>query len=297
MSKPANRNGMSRTDMEQMSTAGLEQMLLEDFYSSGHGETGMDDLYMAAQILSERDSNQHNAADQAWERVRENCLPFAVVLAEDGGMPSSADSAQGRRRCSLRRRPVRAVLAAVLCALLLSVSVAAANGYDLMHLLAQWTDEQIWLAPGQISPVAEDDIHIPEKPKDYASLQEALEGYGFTRPVAPQWLPEGFAMKELVTDQFMENELIFNALYKRGEDSLVVFVCIYLDYGGGADRNYSDFQKDEGDPTLYEAGGVTHMLATNAGRPVAVWANGPAECAVSGDITMEELERMIDSIY
>ena len=39
------------------------------------------------------------------------------------------------------------------------------------------------------------------------------------------------------------------------------------------------------------------MLAVTAGRPVAVWACGPAECGISGDITMEELERMIDSIY
>ena len=54
---------------------------------------------------------------------------------------------------------------------------------------------------------------------------------------------------------------------------------------------------DEGDPIPYEAGGITHLLTTNAGRPVALWANGPAECCISGDITMEELKQMIDSIY
>ena len=61
--------------------------------------------------------------------------------------------------------------------------------------------------------------------------------------------------------------------------------------------NFGDWQKDEGDPVPYEAGGVTHLLATNVGRPVGLWASGPAECAISGDITMEELKEMIDSIY
>ena len=39
------------------------------------------------------------------------------------------------------------------------------------------------------------------------------------------------------------------------------------------------------------------MLFTNAGRASAVWVNGPAECAISGDITMDELRQVIDSIY
>ena len=39
------------------------------------------------------------------------------------------------------------------------------------------------------------------------------------------------------------------------------------------------------------------MLFPNAGRASAVWVNGPAECAISGDITMDELRQVIDSIY
>lgn len=45
------------------------------------------------------------------------------------------------------------------------------------------------------------------------------------------------------------------------------------------------------------AGGITHLLATNMGRSVALWANGPAECAITGDITIDELKQVIESIY
>lgn len=293
-----NRKGMSRADLEQMSTDSLEKLLLDDFDSPEHKETDIDDLYMVAQVLAEREPLRRSHVDRAWERFQKNYLPFVKMADEEGVSPSS-DDAQVRRHTPLRRWPVRAALAAaVLCALMLCVSVAAAaNGYDFLKLLAQWSDEQVWLNPDRIEPVAEDDIHIPEEPKEYANIQEALEDYGFYRPVVPQWLPDGYVQEELITADLAGTQLIFHVLYKRGEDSLVFQVNIYLDYEGRDHGSSGNFQKDEGDPIPYEAGGITHLLAMNAGRPVALWADGPAECALSGNMTMDELKQMIDSIY
>lgn len=127
MSKPNREDHLDRTGMEQMSTAGLEKLLLEGFHSPERGEAGMDGLYAAAQVLAEREPYPCDGADRAWERFRENYLPFAAMIAEDGGMPSS-DAARRRRHTPLRRWPALAALAAVLCALLLSASVATANG-------------------------------------------------------------------------------------------------------------------------------------------------------------------------
>lgn len=109
MSKPENRNGMGRASMEQMSTAGLEKLLLDDFYSPEDEGADMGELYMAAQILGERETGQCDCADRAWDRFRENYLPFAVALREDGGAPFS-DGAQGHRHSLLRRWLARAAL-------------------------------------------------------------------------------------------------------------------------------------------------------------------------------------------
>ena len=92
-------------------------------------------------------------------------------------------------------------------------------------------------------------------------------------------------------------DIVFHSSYQRSEDFLIVQVNIYLEDENQGPDNFWDFQKDEGDPIPYEAGGITHLLTTNAGRPVALWANGPAECYIGGNITMEELKQMIDSIY
>ncbi len=190
-------------------------------------------------------------------------------------------------------------LVAALVALLLLLTVAtAAAGYDIWRMLAEWTAEQITLAPGQIEYIDPDDLHIPEEPGEYTDLQEALTAYGLNRSVVPKWLPEGFVQIHLDIEAAAKGSLIiFYALYQWEKNPLVIQVNIYLEDEERIYDSFGNFQKDEGDPIPYEAGGITHLLTTNAGRPVALWANGPAECCISGDITMEELKQMIDSIY
>ncbi len=229
-------------------------------------------------------------ADRAWESFQENYLPFGQVssaLYEDGGAPFS-DAAQGWRRSPFLRWRKRGLLAAaVLVLLLLSVSVTAAEGQDF------WRH----LAPEQILHTDQDDAHVPEEEKEYADMWEALADCGLARPVVPQWLPEGFEQIELAEITGFPDELLYQAAYRRNEEALVFFVAVHLPREEGLQNSTGTFQKDEGDPEPYETGGVTHMLFTNAGRASAVWVNGPAECAISGDITMDELRQVIDSIY
>lgn len=200
----------------------------------------------------------------------------------------------------VRHRWLRAAqLAAVLAALLMMATIAtAAAGYDIWRMLARWTAEVITLAPGQIQYAGQDDIHIPEGPEEYANIQEALTACGFDRPVVPKWLPEGFTQDELIVDYCtVDGFIAFHAAYKREGRYLFLAVTIYIESEYRSGDNFGDWQKDEGDPIPYEAGGVTHLLVTNVGRAVGLWANGPAECAINGDITLDELKEMIDSIY
>lgn len=301
MRKSEKWDRLDPADLEQMSTAGLEKLLLQDFQDPESGEERMDRLYYAAQLLAEQDPISNAAANQAWERFQEQYLPFAEARSThhaDGAAPS-AYAAQGRRRSSLRRWGVRGILvAAALAIFLLSISAAAAAaGHGLWRMLAQWTDEIIHLAPGQIVRADRDEIRIPEEGTGYASLQDALDDCGLAQPVAPRWLPDGFTQVDLGVDTGISDSLIFHAAYQRDEDAIVILIDVFLTRQDGSHGTYGNFQKDEGDPIPYEAGGITHLLSTNAGRPIALWSNGPAEGAISGDITMEELKQIIDSIY
>lgn len=301
MRKAEKWNHLDPAQLDQMSTAKLEKLLLQDFQDPEGGEERMDKLYYAARLLAERNPDSNAAPNRAWESFQEKYLPFVEARSahyEDGAAPSS-DAAPGWRHARLRRWGARSILAAAaLAALLLSVSVAAAaTGHDLWRMLAQWTDETMGITPGWIVPTEEEAIRIPEEDGKYANLREAVEACGLARPMVPRWLPEGFTQVDLVVDTGFPDALIFQGAYQQGENVIVVFVEVFLPREGQDDRGYGNFQKDEGDPIPYEAGGVTHLLSTNAGRPVALWSNGPAQGAISGDITMDELKRIIDSIY
>lgn len=301
MQKAEKWNHLDPADLERMSTAKLEKLLLQDFQDPESGEDRMDQLYYAAQLLAEQDPVSNAAANQAWERFQEKYLPFAVARSahyEDGAAPSS-DAAPERRRSRFRRWGVRGILvAAALAILLLSISVAAAAaGHDLWRMLARWTDEVISIAPGQVTRVDPDEIRIPEEGTEYTSLQEALDDCGLTLPAAPKWIPEGFELIQLVVDTNDPTSLAFVTCYHGDGTTLLISLHIFLTREDGGHGGYGDFQKDEGDPIPYEVGGITHLLSTNAGRPIALWVNGPVEGSIIGDITMDELKQIIDSIY
>ncbi len=103
-------------------------------------------------------------------------------------------------------------LVAALVALLLLLTVAtAAAGYDIWRMLAEWTAEQITLAPGQIEYIDPDDLHIPEEPGEYTDLQEALTAYGINRPVVPNGC-RGFVLDDLIVDNLGDgDQIVFHA--------------------------------------------------------------------------------------
>ena len=192
-------------------------------------------------------------------------------------------------------RGALALAGAAAVAVLMSVTaVGTGGGYDAKELQARWTDEKLSMTPGQAVPIERDSLHIPEELEEGAGLRETLLSCGLSVPAAPRWMPEGFEQDSLVVDsESMIESAMFSALYSWGDKRLCVFLLAYFEESGGT----STYQKDAGDPIPYEAGGVTHLLFTNAGRASAVWINGPVEGAISGDISMEDLMKMIDSIY
>ena len=45
------------------------------------------------------------------------------------------------------------------------------------------------------------------------------------------------------------------------------------------------------------AGGITHYIMGNTETLSAMWINGNVEGCLQGELTLEELRQMIDSIY
>ena len=111
------------------------------------------------------------------------------------------------------------------------------------------------------------------------------------RDLLPTWLPEGY---ELLGTQFdeMSSYTYFGVLLGRGESRLTISYQLYLE-----DKPDIAYQKDEGVPEEYVAGGQLHYIMTNAGKYLCVWVNDHVECFIAGADSREELIKIIDSIY
>ena len=47
---------------------------------------------------------------------------------------------------------------------------------------------------------------------------------------------------------------------------------------------------------IYEVNGITYYIMCNNSRLKAMWLAGPYECYIAGDLTVEEIKVMINSI-
>lgn len=200
---------------------------------------------------------------------------------------------------SRRKRPRlrRTLLVAAVVACLLMLCVPTALGYQgFLDMIGQWSDEQFHF--GSLSFESETDKDkfnkpiTPEEDIDYASVEDALSAYGVTALVMPRYIPNEFQIKTVRVDDDSTNGYIgFLALYSAEERALTLSISWTSTPRDGT------YEKDSNPVEVYEKGGVTHYFFENNGHSVVAWYNGSFECYIQGDVSMNELKMMIDSIY
>ena len=57
------------------------------------------------------------------------------------------------------------------------------------------------------------------------------------------------------------------------------------------------YQKDASLKLTYSAGGIDHYIMENYDNLSVSWVNGTVEGHIQGDLTLEEMKAMLDSIY
>lgn len=298
--------------LDAMSTEALEELLrLDSQLPEGEG-LGADTVLRAAEVIARRESagpgTVYPDVDQAWQRFLTKyypCEPLALAEETPGapGMappppPAPEGAVRPRRGRNVRWLARAALAAAAIAVLLLATTVtASAFGYDLWGVIAEWSREAFTFTANDRTGGSGPDAHQAGASADpgeaeYSSLQDALDSYGISTPLAPAWIPERFELDSVTVGE-TSALIAFTAYYVNGDQTLLVDITMYKSGSHG----FGQWQKDEDDPSTYVVGGVTHYLMTNMGREKAVWLTGNYECGISGDITHEELLRMLDSIY
>lgn len=182
-----------------------------------------------------------------------------------------------------------AAIAAAVTVLLGSVA-AQAFGLDIFGTIARWSAESFQMRSGEM-PYATIRANPLEEGETayYDTLQDAVDAFGITEPVVPQWVPERFELSEVIAKNRSDGLLIY-ADYKCDDGYFQVR------YKETTDLDFRSLEK-EAEVELYSYNQIDHYLTTDMERWKATWQNGELECRISGDISEWEIKDVIESIY
>lgn len=270
-----------KRNFDNMTTEELEALLRQDIDAPEGQELDETALLYAVQLLASRKRNPDGSGSSAPEAYA-SYLRNYLYDAED---PEPAQEKQKKPRTSPFGwfRGMGAA-AAVLVVLFLGALSARAFGLDILDVVVKWTGETFCFA-GQGQDFREPDL--TDDP--YKSLEEALHAANIKEPLVPTWIPEGYELTGISIDETYK-QTIYMARYKNGQKELKISVRDYLDVAP------LYVEKSEGLIETYETAGVTYYIFSNLENIMAIWIKGSYECYVSGNVTVEDLKMMIDSI-
>lgn len=215
-------------------------------------------------------------------------LVFEALDTDEASVPavpaSTAVQGNSKPRSKKRRRPIHyaaSIFAACFCLMV----TANALGVNPVQIFLKWADGiiQVYSNPSGIMELPADD------PCQYHSLSEALEAYDMTPEQIPCWIPDDYRLSSVdVLDTGTLIQCSANYIAERGE--LLIRATRFKDNNW----NIRDERNDDGEK--YEKNGLTYYLVANQNLSKAGWDYEGVFYAISGQITKEELQDMINSI-
>jgi len=306
-------NNVNREDyskFDRMSTEALAELLRLDAQASEEESLDVETILHISEVIAQREKENPSGlypipdTDTAWETFQTQYRPYLTDgrslydfdgdCCPDKPAPVLVNTVEARHRRSLRWfGRIVATAAALLVAL---TATAYAMGYDLWGAVARWgKDTFTFISESAPAETENTSISVPTNSIKYESLQEALNAYEITTPLAPTEIPEGFILDEVVViGTSMNNSIRFQALYTNGDAYLSVYINMYND---ATNLDHSMWEKDDTYTGKFESNGIVHYLLQNNGNPMVVWQNGQFECHVWGNLSSEELINIVKSVY
>ena len=258
---------------DEMSTEELEEILRADFDAPEGEETDMDIILYVTDLLTERrlaGGKTGKTALEAYEEFKEHYLP------------------QHKKAASRSRRWVRTLTtaaAAVLVVAIIGTVSANAFGFQFWKAIARWTQETFHFG----DMVSNDREPGLEDATGTASLKAAMEENKDDPDVAPDCVPDGFEMTDLMVDA-SPKQRVYRSRYDHGDRYFKIAIYSHID------SRPQQFEQSEDLVEIYEKNGIIYYIVSNLDQLRAMWIDETYECYISGNVTIEELKLMIDSI-
>lgn len=262
---------------EAMETKELEEILRLDAEAPEGTQTDTALLLYILEVLASRNNTEsitENKAQKAWESFERNY------------MPEECQNPVARKKRVPWLRRLAATAAAVALLIVIPFSTKALTLEEIMEIFGRWAKETFSFVSSENTEVSEPS---PEDQDDYLFLQELLEENNRDSSMVPTWIPSGFSLEKIEKDVTPIQET-YSARYVKGDLFFRIRVQNYLD---------DDFQKIETSQEyseIYSVGNQDYYIFHNNKQNQAVWVRGTYECIISGNLSIDEMKLMIDSI-
>lgn len=309
MSGLSNVGSVDYSKYDRMSTEALAELLRLDMQAPEEESLDIEAIMYITEVIANREKDASSGSypvpdvDAAWEEFQTKYRPcqtdgrslydFDDKIADKPCLVPAPPS-KSKRRMGLRWfGRIAAVAAALLVAL---TATAYAMGYDLWGAIARWgKDTFTFISESAPTETENTSISVPTNSIKYDSLQDALDAYGITTPLAPTEIPEEFVLDEVVVvETSMNNTVSFQALYNSSDKYLSIYINMFNDAGN---INHSTWEKDDSYTGKFEISGIMHYLLQNDENPLIVWQSGPFECHVWGSLSTDDLVNIVESVY
>lgn len=287
MSEQLDRSKRDFSKFDSMTTEALQQILRLDAMKPTGEESDTEELFYIMEVLADRRRNDSTytgkTAQQAFEDFQKYYMPEEI----DDDAANAAPAKQNKVSVLWLRRI--ASIAAALAIFFLTTVTANAFGFDLFGKVAKWSEE-FFHFENQTEPTTVADPDTNDQ-VEYTSLQEALTSFKISQPLAPLWLPDDYVFSEIhVTDSPRENTFHANYHNECTGTELSITIRQILD---GPPLN---IEKNENLVEVYITNDIAYYIFSNHDRIRAVWVVDEFECLITGNISIDELKEMIDSI-
>jgi len=261
----------------------LEQLMEYAFYEETESIDTLSEIleaYKEKKGLKTEDSAKAWSDFQRYYSGQEETFPFVQDENVDNPkqIKSITDSVRLRRYTSIKRLGIVAAAFVVFSTLFLS---STALGGSFWQSIAQWGRETFGFSERVIT------VQINE---ELISLHEALEEHGITTPLAPTWIPDGFELIDLYVDELPE-KMIFMAQFENGVGVLLIQILALKNQIGNV------YERNDEEISVFSRSGIDHYIMSNMEMVNVVWRNQNYECLISGDITIGDAQKMINSVY
>lgn len=300
MPEPSNSNRWNFSVFDGMSTEALEELLRAHYQLPDGEDSDIDSILYIMEVIAKREKDHPTGRftdiDVASASFKEHYLPYTEDdkslfdfsdTEEASGIPKTPykKSLHLRQRHWMMRSACATVV--IIAVMFAGTITAYALGFDLWGAVAKWTQDTF----GFSNPIT-DTVITPssEENFEYKNLKETLDDYGVTAEVVPLWFPDGYSFESLNVNE-TPVQTVIHAKYINDEDTISINITLL------SELPIRTYEKDEDNVTVYWANGIEHYIMSNLDQTTIAWGVCNYECSIIGGYTVQDAEKMIESIY